>query len=33
MEVKDLYRENFKTVKKETEDARRWIDHPYSWTV
>ena len=29
-EVKDLYNENYKTLKKETEDFRRWKDHPGS---
>jgi hypothetical protein len=30
--VKDLYNENYKTLKKEIkEDARRWKDHPCSW--
>ena len=31
-EVKDLYSENYKTLKKETEkDLRRWKDLPCSW--
>jgi hypothetical protein len=31
-EVKDLYDENFKSLKKEIkEDLRRWKDLPYSW--
>jgi hypothetical protein len=31
--VKDLYNENYKTSKKETEeDFRRWRDLPYSWS-
>jgi hypothetical protein len=29
-EMKDLYNENDKTFKKETEDTRRWKDIPYS---
>jgi hypothetical protein len=30
--VKDLYKENYKTQKKEIKDeARRWKDLPYSW--
>ena len=30
--VKDLYNENYKTLKKEIkEDLRRWEDLPYSW--
>jgi hypothetical protein len=27
-EVKDLYKKNFKSLKKETEDLRRWKDLP-----
>ena len=30
-EVKDLYDKNFKSLKKETKDLRRWKDLPYSW--
>ena len=30
-EVKDLYDKNFKSLKKETEDLRRWKDLPCSW--
>jgi hypothetical protein len=31
-EVKDLYDENFKSMKKEIkEDLRRWKDFPFSW--
>jgi hypothetical protein len=30
-EVKDLYDKNFKSLKKEIEDLRRWKDLPYSW--
>jgi hypothetical protein len=31
-EVKDLYDQNFKSLKKEIkEDLRRWKDLPYSW--
>jgi hypothetical protein len=30
-EVKDLYDKNFKSVKKEIEDLRRWKDLPCSW--
>jgi hypothetical protein len=29
--VKDLYDKNFKSLKKETEDLRRWKDLPCSW--
>jgi hypothetical protein len=29
-EVKDLYDKNFKSLKKEFEDLRRWRDHPCS---
>jgi hypothetical protein len=30
--VKDLYNENYKTLKKEIEeDIRRWKDLPWSW--
>ena len=29
-EVKDLYDKNFKALKKETEDLRRWKDLPCS---
>jgi hypothetical protein len=31
-EVKDLYDKNFKSLKKEIEDLRRWKDLPCSWT-
>jgi hypothetical protein len=30
-EVKDLYDKNFKSLKKEVEDHRRWKDLPCSW--
>jgi hypothetical protein len=30
-EVKDLYDKNFKSLKKEIEDVRRWKDLPCSW--
>ena len=30
-EVKDLYDNNFKSLKKESEDLRRWKDLPCSW--
>jgi hypothetical protein len=30
-EVKDLYDKNFKFLKKEIEDLRRWKDIPCSW--
>jgi hypothetical protein len=30
-QVKDLYDNNFKSLKKETEDLRRWKDLPCSW--
>jgi hypothetical protein len=30
-EVKDLYNENYKSLKKEIEDYRRWKDLPCSW--
>ena len=30
-EVKDLYDKNFKSLKKEIKDLRRWKDLPYSW--
>jgi hypothetical protein len=30
-QVKDLYDKNFKSLKKETEDLRRWKDLPCSW--
>jgi hypothetical protein len=30
-EEKDLYDKNFKSLKKETEDLRRWKDLPCSW--
>jgi hypothetical protein len=30
-EVKYLYDKNFKSLKKEIEDFRRWKDHPCSW--
>jgi hypothetical protein len=29
-EVKDLYNENYKALKKEIEDTRRWKDFPCS---
>jgi hypothetical protein len=29
--VKDLYKENYKPLKKEIEDYRRWKDLPCSW--
>jgi len=29
--VKDLYDKNFKSLKKEIEDLRRWKDLPSSW--
>jgi hypothetical protein len=29
--VKSLYENNFKTLKKETEDLRKWRDLPCSW--
>jgi hypothetical protein len=29
--VKDLYDKNFKSLKKEIEDFRRWKDLPCSW--
>jgi len=29
--VKDLYDKNFKPLKKENEDLRRWKDLPCSW--
>jgi hypothetical protein len=29
--VKDLYNKNFKSLKKEIKDLRRWKDLPYSW--
>jgi hypothetical protein len=29
--VKDLYDKNFKSLKKEIEDLRRWKDCPCSW--
>ncbi|KAL6038587.1 hypothetical protein STEG23_000500 [Scotinomys teguina] len=31
-QVKDLYDENFKSLKKEMEDLRKWKDLPCSWT-
>jgi hypothetical protein len=31
MEVKDPYDKNFKSLKKEIEDLRRWKDLPCSW--
>jgi uncharacterized protein YggL (DUF469 family) len=32
-EVKDLYKENYKSLKKEIKESyRRWKDLPYSWT-
>jgi hypothetical protein len=30
--VKDLYNENYKPLKKEIEDYRRWNDLPYLWS-
>jgi hypothetical protein len=30
-EVKDLYDKNFKSLKKENEDLRRWKGLPFSW--
>jgi hypothetical protein len=30
-EVKDLYGKNFKSLKKEIKDLRRWKDFPCSW--
>ena len=30
-EIKDLYNENYKTLKKEIVDLRRWKDLPCSW--
>ena len=30
-EVKDLYEKNFKSLKKEIKDLRRWKDLPFSW--
>jgi hypothetical protein len=30
-ELKDLYFKNFKSLKKEIEDLRRWKDLPSSW--
>jgi hypothetical protein len=30
-QVKDLYNKNFKSLKKETKDLRRWKDLPCSW--
>ena len=30
-EVKDLYDKNFKSLKKEIKDLRRWKDLPCSW--
>jgi hypothetical protein len=29
--VKDLYKENYKPLKKETEEYRRWKKLPWSW--
>jgi hypothetical protein len=30
--VNDFYKENYKLLKKETEeDYRKWRDHPFSW--
>jgi hypothetical protein len=29
--VNDLYKENYKPLKKETEDYRRWKDDPCTW--
>ena len=31
-QVKDLYDENIKSLKKEIKDLRRWKDLPYLWT-
>jgi predicted nucleotidyltransferase len=31
-DVKDIYKENYKPLKKEIEDYRRWKDLPCSWT-
>jgi hypothetical protein len=31
-QVKDLYDNNFKSLKKEMEDLRRWKDSPCPWT-
>ena len=30
-QVKDQYNSNFKSLKKETEDLRKWRDLPRSW--
>ena len=30
-EVKDLYEKNFKSLKKEIKDLRKWKDLPCSW--
>jgi hypothetical protein len=30
-EVKDFYNENYKTLKKESEDTKRWKDFPCLW--
>jgi hypothetical protein len=30
-QAKDLYDKNFKSLKKEIEDLRRWKDLPWSW--
>jgi hypothetical protein len=32
-QVKDLYDKNFKSLKEEIEDLRRWKDLPCSWIV
>jgi hypothetical protein len=32
-QVKDLYDKNFKSLKKEIEDIRKWKDLPCSWIV
>jgi hypothetical protein len=31
--VKDLYKENYKPLKKEIKDYRRWKDHPCPWII
>jgi ribosomal protein L20 len=30
-DVKDLHNENYKTLKKEIKDNRKWTDFPYLW--
>jgi hypothetical protein len=30
-ETKDLFNENYKPLKREIEDIRRWKDHPCLW--